>query len=53
MPNIKKQDATLNTRSVKSWSFFEQMKGRGVRVIIGEDLNAGERGNKLRKEVGL
>jgi type I restriction enzyme, R subunit len=38
--DIKPLEVVLFMRSVKSRSFFEQMKGRGVRVINGDDLKA-------------
>jgi type I restriction enzyme R subunit len=38
--DIKPLEVVLFMRSVKSRSFFEQMKGRGVRVINADDLKA-------------
>src|SRR6266498_1951244 len=38
--DIKPLEVVLFMRSVKSRSFFEQMKGRGVRVISEDDLKA-------------
>ena len=38
--DIKPLEIVLFMRSVKSRSFFEQMKGRGVRVINDDDLQA-------------
>jgi type I restriction enzyme R subunit len=38
--DIKPLEVVLFMRSVKSRSFFEQMKGRGVRVINEDDLKA-------------
>ncbi|HEY2920621.1 MAG TPA: type I restriction-modification enzyme R subunit C-terminal domain-containing protein [Candidatus Binatia bacterium] len=38
--DIKPLEVVLFMRSVKSRSFFEQMKGRGVRVIDDNDLKA-------------
>ncbi len=38
--DIKPLEVVLFMRSVKSRSFFEQMKGRGVRVINDDDLRA-------------
>src|SRR3990172_8955642 len=38
--DIKPLEVVLFMRSVKSRSFFEQMKGRGVRVINDDDLKA-------------
>jgi type I restriction enzyme R subunit len=38
--DIKPLEVVLFMRSVKSRSFFEQMKGRGVRVIHDDDLKA-------------
>jgi len=38
--DIKPLEVVLFMRSVKSRSFFEQMKGRGVRVINVDDLKA-------------
>ena len=41
--DIKPLEVVLFMRSVKSRSFFEQMKGRGVRVISEDDLKADQR----------
>ncbi|MEI9476186.1 MAG: type I restriction-modification enzyme R subunit C-terminal domain-containing protein [Deltaproteobacteria bacterium] len=38
--DIKPLEVILFMRSVKSRSFFEQMKGRGVRIISEDDLRA-------------
>jgi type I restriction enzyme R subunit len=38
--DIKPLEVVLFMRSIKSRSFFEQMKGRGVRVINDDDLKA-------------
>ena len=38
--DIKPLEVVMFMRTVKSRSFFEQMKGRGVRVIGDDDLNA-------------
>ncbi|MDZ7751420.1 MAG: type I restriction-modification enzyme R subunit C-terminal domain-containing protein [Gammaproteobacteria bacterium] len=38
--DIKPVEIVVFMRAVKSRSFFEQMKGRGVRVIRGDDLRA-------------
>ncbi|MCK9417859.1 MAG: DEAD/DEAH box helicase family protein [Nitrospirae bacterium] len=38
--DIKPLEVVLFMRSVKSRSFFEQMKGRGVRIINDDDLKA-------------
>jgi type I restriction enzyme R subunit len=38
--DVKPLEVVLFMRSVKSRSFFEQMKGRGVRVINADDLKA-------------
>jgi len=38
--DIKPLEVVLFMRSVKSRSFFEQMKGRGVRVINEDDLRS-------------
>jgi len=38
--DIKPLEIVMFMRSVKSRSFFEQMKGRGVRVINNDDLQA-------------
>ncbi len=38
--DIKPLEVVLFMRSVKSRTFFEQMKGRGVRVISNDDLQA-------------
>jgi type I restriction enzyme R subunit len=48
--DIKPVEIVVFMRSVKSRSFFEQMKGRGVRVIKDDDLrtvNPGERVHKV------
>jgi type I restriction enzyme R subunit len=49
--DIKPVEIVVFMRSVKSRSFFEQMKGRGVRVIKDDDLrgvNPGEHVHKYR-----
>ena len=38
--DIKPVEIVVFMRAVKSRSFFEQMKGRGVRVIKADDLKA-------------
>src|SRR5206468_4103970 len=38
--DIKPLEIVMFMRAVKSRNFFEQMKGRGVRVILPNDLKA-------------
>jgi type I restriction enzyme R subunit len=38
--DIKPLEVVMFMRSVKSRSYFEQMKGRGVRIINNDDLNS-------------
>ncbi|MDO9203068.1 MAG: DEAD/DEAH box helicase family protein, partial [Hydrogenophaga sp.] len=47
--DIKPVEIVMFMRSVKSRSFFEQMKGRGVRVCQPTDLMAVNPGEQLRK----
>ncbi len=42
--DIKPLEIVLFMRAVKSRSFFEQMKGRGVRIIDEDDLRGGDAG---------
>jgi len=48
--DIKPVEIVMFMRSVKSRSFFEQMKGRGVRVCQPTDLMAVNPGEKLKKD---
>jgi len=48
--DIKPVEIVVFMRSVKSRSFFEQMKGRGVRVCNPTDLAAVNPGNGVRKD---
>ncbi|PZO17570.1 MAG: restriction endonuclease subunit R, partial [Burkholderiales bacterium] len=48
--DIKPVEIVMFMRSVKSRSFFEQMKGRGVRVCQPTDLMAVNPGEHLRKD---
>ena len=48
--DIKPVEIVMFMRSVKSRSFFEQMKGRGVRVCQPTDLMAVNPGEQLRKD---
>jgi type I restriction enzyme R subunit len=47
--DIKPVEIVFFMRSVKSRSFFEQMKGRGVRVISDDDLRAVNPGEQVHK----
>ncbi len=48
--DIKPVEIVVFMRSVKSRSFFEQMKGRGVRVIKDDDLRGVNPGEHVRKD---
>lgn len=48
--DIKPVEIVMFMRSVKSRSFFEQMKGRGVRICNPTDLMAVNPGEQLRKD---
>ncbi|MBL8515941.1 MAG: DEAD/DEAH box helicase family protein [Betaproteobacteria bacterium] len=48
--DIKPVEIVVFMRSVKSRSFFEQMKGRGVRVIKDDDLRGVNPGANIRKD---
>lgn len=48
--DIKPVEIVVFMRSVKSRSFFEQMKGRGVRVCQPTDLMAVNPGEQLKKD---
>ncbi len=48
--DIKPVEIVMFMRSVKSRSFFEQMKGRGVRVCQPTDLMAVNPGEQLKKD---
>jgi type I restriction enzyme R subunit len=48
--DIKPVEIVMFMRSVKSRSFFEQMKGRGVRVCDPTDLMAVNPGEQLKKD---
>ena len=48
--DIKPVEIVVFTRSVKSRSFFEQMKGRGVRVIKDDDLRGVNPGEHVHKD---
>jgi type I restriction enzyme, R subunit len=48
--DIKPVEIVMFMRSVKSRSFFEQMKGRGVRVCRDDDLRSVNPGEHLRKD---
>jgi type I restriction enzyme R subunit len=48
--DIKPVEIVVFMRSVKSRSFFEQMKGRGVRVIKDDDLRGVNPGEQVHKD---
>ena len=48
--DIKPVEMVVFMRSVKSRSFFEQMKGRGVRVIKDDDLRGVNPGEHVHKD---
>ncbi|HET7260382.1 MAG TPA: DEAD/DEAH box helicase family protein, partial [Casimicrobiaceae bacterium] len=48
--DIKPVEIVVFMRSVKSRSFFEQMKGRGVRVIRDDDLRGVNPGERVHKD---
>ena len=48
--DIKPVEIVMFMRSVKSRSFFEQMKGRGVRVCRDDDLRSVNPGEHVRKD---
>ncbi|MCM8595528.1 type I restriction-modification enzyme R subunit C-terminal domain-containing protein, partial [Accumulibacter sp.] len=48
--DIKPVEIVVFMRSVKSRSFFEQMKGRGVRVIKDDDLRGVSPGQHVHKD---
>ncbi|MFM7848731.1 MAG: type I restriction-modification enzyme R subunit C-terminal domain-containing protein [Rubrivivax sp.] len=48
--DIKPVEIVVFMRSVKSRSFFEQMKGRGVRVIQDDDLRGVNPGQHVHKD---
>ena len=48
--DIKPVEIVMFMRSVKSRSFFEQMKGRGVRVCREDDLRSVNPGEHVRKD---
>jgi type I restriction enzyme R subunit len=48
--DIKPVEIVVFMRSVKSRSFFEQMKGRGVRVIRDDDLRGVNPGDHVHKD---
>ncbi len=48
--DIKPVEIVVFMRSVKSRSFFEQMKGRGVRVIQDDDLRGVNPGEHVHKD---
>ena len=48
--DIKPVEIVVFMRSVKSRSFFEQMKGRGVRVIKDDDLRSVNPGEHVHKD---
>jgi len=48
--DIKPVEIVVFMRSVKSRSFFEQMKGRGVRVISDDDLRGVNPGEHVHKD---
>jgi len=48
--DIKPVEIVMFMRSVKSRSFFEQMKGRGVRVIKDDDLRGVNPGEYVHKD---
>ncbi len=48
--DIKPVEIVVFMRSVKSRSFFEQMKGRGVRVIRDDDLRGVNPGEHVHKD---
>ncbi len=48
--DIKPVEIVVFMRSVKSRSFFEQMKGRGVRVIKDDDLRGVNPGDHVHKD---
>ena len=48
--DIKPVEIVVFMRSVKSRSFFEQMKGRGVRVIEDDDLRGVNPGEGVHKD---
>jgi len=48
--DIKPVEIVVFLRSVKSRSFFEQMKGRGVRIIKDDDLRAVNPGEHVHKD---
>jgi type I restriction enzyme R subunit len=48
--DIKPVEIVVFMRSVKSRSFFEQMKGRGVRVIKDDDLRGVNPGEHVHKD---
>jgi type I restriction enzyme R subunit len=48
--DIKPVEIVMFMRSVKSRSFFEQMKGRGVRVIKDDDLRSVNPGEHVHKD---
>ncbi len=48
--DIKPVEIVVFMRSVKSRSFFEQMKGRGVRVIKDDDLRGVNPGERVHKD---
>ena len=48
--DIKPVEIVVFMRSVKSRSFFEQMKGRGVRVIQDDDLRGVNPGKHVHKD---
>jgi type I restriction enzyme R subunit len=48
--DIKPVEMVVFMRSVKSRSFFEQMKGRGVRIIKDDDLRGVNPGDHVHKD---
>jgi type I restriction enzyme R subunit len=48
--DIKPVEIVVFMRSVKSRSFFEQMKGRGVRIIKDDDLRSVNPGEHVHKD---
>ncbi len=48
--DIKPVEIVVFMRSVKSRSFFEQMKGRGVRIVKDDDLRGVNPGQQVHKD---
>ena len=48
--DIKPVEIVVFMRSVKSRSFFEQMKGRGVRIVKDDDLRGVNPGEGVHKD---